>query len=82
MKTLRDFQKRRNGTAPTVTGQQRHKNKNSNFRNFWSFLHQREQEEQEEQAYAEGNVDANNRDDINGILSKLEKLLYSGAWMA
>ena len=82
MKTLRDFQKRNNGTAPTVIGQQRHKNKNSIFRNFWSFLHQREQEEQEEQEYLEGNIDANNRDDINGILFKLEKLLYSRARMA
>ena len=81
MKTSRDFQKRRYGTAPTVIGQHGTRIKTAIPEISAFFLHQQEQEEQEEQDYLEDNVDANNRNDMNGILLKLEKLLYSGARM-
>ena len=73
MKTLWDFQKCRYETAPTRI-------RTAIPEISGLFLHQREQEEQD---YLEENVDANNRDDINGILFEiLEKLLYSEARMA
>ena len=65
MKTLRDFQKRRYGTAPTVIGQHGTRMRTAIPEISGLFLHQQEQEEQD---YLKDNVDANSRDDINGIL--------------
>ena len=48
MKTLRDFQKRRYGTAPTVTGQHGSRIRTAIPEISGLFLHQQEQDEQEE----------------------------------
>ena len=78
MKTLRDFQKRRHGTAPTVIGQHGTRIRTAIPEISGLFLHQQEQEEQEEQDL-EDNVDVNNRDDINGILSEIgEVVVFRG----
>ena len=81
MKTLRDFQKRRYGTAPTVIGQHGARIRTAIPEISGLFLRQQEQEEQD---YLEDNVDVNNRDDINGILFEIGEVVvsYSGARMA
>ena len=79
MKTLRDFQKRRYGTAPTVIGQHGTRIRTAISEISGLLLHQQEQEEQEEQDYLEDNVDANIRDDINGILFEIgEVVVFRG----
>ena len=81
MKTLWDFQKRRYGTAPAVIGQHGSRIITAIPEISGLFLHQQEQDEQEERDYLADNVGADNRDEINGMLLKLEKWLYSGEQM-
>ena len=75
MKTLRDFQKLRYGTAPTVIGQHGTRIRTAIPEISDLFLHQQEQEEQD---YLEDNVDANNRDDIKEILFVGEVVVFRG----
>ena len=79
MKTLRDFQKRRYGTAPTVMGQHGSRIRTAIPEISGLFLHQQEQDEQEERDYLADNVGANNRDEINGMLFEIgEVVVFRG----
>ena len=79
MKTLRDFQKHRYGTAPTAIGQHGNRIRTAVPEISGLFVCQQEQEEQEEQDYLEDHVDVNNRDDINGILFEIgEVVVFRG----
>ena len=78
MKTLRDFQKRRYGTAPTVIGQHGSRIRTAIPEISGLFLHQQEQDEQEERDYLADNVGANNRDEINGMLFEIGEVAVFG----
>ena len=76
MKSLRDFQKRRYGTASTVIGQHGTRIRTAIPEISGLFLRQQEQEGQD---YPEENVDVNNRDDNNGILFEIgEVVVFRG----